>query len=84
MVLHADGIVHGRRIDLESDIGLPDGARVNVQIQTSWSRLDESRRLIASLCGAWRDDPSIEGVFADVARGREASRLRDVDFDAPS
>jgi len=82
MIRPQDGIIRGRRIELDHETGLPDGARVSVRVEPHPVPLEERRRLVADLCGAWSADDSIEAIFADIERTRAVSEPRQVNLDA--
>ena len=85
MHINANGKIHGDRIDLDRILSeFADGAAVNVSVTARELSLDDKRRLIDSLCGSWRNDPTIESIFAEIARERSASVERSVTFDNPS
>jgi len=65
-----NGVAHGRRIDLEAEAPVPDGAPVIVRLEPRRLTAEERRRVIAATAGSWADDPSLEAVFADIARRR--------------
>jgi hypothetical protein len=53
------GVIHGRTIELEQELGLPDGQSVTVTVQPS---AENQRRLppgegIRRSAGGWDDDP---------------------------
>lgn len=80
-----NGVLHGDRVDLERSVHeLPDGAEVSVTITQRELSLEEKRKLIDRLCGAWADDPTIPGVFEEILRERQSAASRDVSFDDPS
>jgi hypothetical protein len=67
------GVVHGRVIRLETDIGLPDGQVVTVSVQplaTKGGTTGEGFRLSA---GAWADDA--DGLDAYLQENRRARQL---------
>lgn len=70
MSITLNGVVHGKRIDLEAEPQIPDGARVMVRIETRKLTADEKRRIIAATSGAWAGDPSIEPIFAELEKRR--------------
>jgi hypothetical protein len=65
-----NGVVHGKRIDLEAEVPVPDGAPVIVRLEPRRPTAEERRRIMAATAGSWADDPSLEAVFADIARRR--------------
>lgn len=75
------GVVKGKRIELEREPELPPGSIVVVQIQPKPLTLAEKRELVHSLCGAWADDTTIGPIFEEIERQRASSSLREVDFD---
>ena len=65
-----NGVVHGRHIDLEAEVPVPDGASVIAHLKPRRLTTDERRRAIAATAGSWADDPSLEAVFTEIARRR--------------
>lgn len=84
MLTQMQGIIRGKRIELEREPELPTGSVVLVQIQPKPLTLEEKRRLADALCGAWADDPSIPSVFAEIERQRTLTTPREVSFEAAS
>ena len=84
MLTQIQGIIRGKRIELEREPELPTGSVVLVQIQPKPLTLEEKRRLADALCGAWADDPSIPSVFQEIERQRTLAAPREVSFDAAS
>ena len=70
MATQLHGVIHGKRIDLESETGLPSGSAVIVHIQPEPLSLEEKRRLAEALCGAWAGDPSLKPIFAEIEQQR--------------
>lgn len=77
------GKVNGRRIELESDPGLPPGTTVTVNIEPQIPQTSSTERLLAC-AGAWKDDDEIARIFDEIAQERDHRTCRDVNFDAPS
>jgi hypothetical protein len=50
------GTVHGRHIEVENDLGLPDGQRVTIIIKPSRPTPEEAKAIIERLAGAWADE----------------------------
>ena len=70
------GVIHGRTIELEQELGLPDGQGVTVTVQPL---VEQTPRLppgegIRRSAGSWGDDP--EGVDEFL---REVRQMRDQD-----
>lgn len=78
------GIIHGKQILLDHELGLPAGSLVTVTIEPEHLTLDEQRKIIDSLCGSGRDDPTIMSIFEEIQRDRESSAPRPTSFDATS
>jgi hypothetical protein len=51
------GVVHGKVIQLETDIGLPDGQEVTVSVRPLAVNRDVSGEGLLRSAGAWDDDP---------------------------
>jgi hypothetical protein len=82
MSLQRHGIVHGTRIELDADTGLPPGSAVTVDLYPASATLEQRRRLIDMLCGAWDGDDSLGPIFEVIQRERALTRPRDLDLDA--
>ncbi len=72
------GTVHGKTIELEQAPSLPDGSQVSVSLEPLLYSVEERRRLILDLSGAWKNDPSIVAIFKEIARERRTHRGREV------
>jgi hypothetical protein len=84
MVAHLHGVIHGKRIELEEETGLPSGSAVIVDIQPKPLSLEEKQRLADALCGVWANDPSLKPIFDEIERQRALTTPRDVNFHAAS
>jgi hypothetical protein len=84
MILRLHGTVHGNRIELDRDPGLPPGSGVNVQIEPTKDSNQERKKQLLALAGVWKDDPSMEAIFASIRCERNSRGYRDIDFDASS
>jgi hypothetical protein len=84
MIVRRTGVVRGRSIELYSESGLPDGAEVTIQIESNGLSLEERRRRMQALCGAWRSDDSLEAVFDSIAVERQGRGHREVNLNDPS
>ena len=71
------GVVHGKVIQLETDIGLPDGQKVTVSVRPLTNFLDASGEGIRRSAGAWADD-KIEDLEAYLQANRQSRQ-----FDRP-
>ncbi len=76
--MQMQGIIRGKQIELEREAGFPSGLTVIVNIQPKPLTLEEKRRLVDSLCGAWADDSSLWPIFAEIERQRAITIPREV------
>ena len=84
MSVQIQGVINGKQIELDHEVGLPYGLRVIVDIQANPLSLEEKRQQVDVLCGAWADDTSIDQIFADIEQQRAATTPREVDLHASS
>jgi len=77
MGITLSGVIHGRRIELDAEPAMPDGASVTVKIDERVLATAEKRRRVLATAGAWATDPSIERVFEELAGRRREARPRD-------
>lgn len=70
------GIVHGRRIDLDTEAPIPDGVPVTVRLEPRRLTAEERRQVVMATAGSWRDDVSLDAVFAEIGRRRSATAPR--------
>ncbi len=78
MLTQVAGILNGKNIELEREIGLPSGSKVIVHIMPKRVTLEEKRRLIRQLCGSWKNDLTLPIVFAEVDAARLSALPREV------
>ena len=81
MSITVTGIVHGRRIDLDVEPKISDGAQVIVRIERKCLTTEDKRRAITATAGAWADDPSLEAVFTEIARRRHETVPREASLE---
>ncbi len=84
MAITTSGVIHGRRIDLDREVKLPDGSPVVIRIEPQELTLEERQNLVRATAGAWADDSSTDAIFAALVRERCADEGRDVRFDDPA
>jgi len=84
MIWNLVGKVNGRRIELETDPGLPPGTTVTVKIEPQPIQPTQSAEGIMASCGVWKDDEELARIFDEIARERAYRPCREADFDAPS
>ena len=78
MVVQLHGIVKGKQIELESETGPPSGSVVVVRVEPKRLLLEEKRRLVDILFGAWADDNSLKTLFAEIERLRDITPPRNL------
>jgi len=66
------GKISGRSVVLDEDPEMSDGTPVVVDIA-----LDRAAAF-RELCGAWKDDPSLPEIFAEIEAERHRDRGREV------
>ena len=72
------GVVHGKTIELDQDLGMADGQRVSieVQVESPGSPWGEGIRQSAGIAA---DVPGFDEAFEQVQRVRELATSRDID-----
>ena len=84
MDVTVSGVIHGRRIDLDKDASLPDGAPVVVRIEPQDLSLKQREDLVSVTAGAWAGDPTLEAILEEIARARTSDVGRSTTFDDPT
>jgi hypothetical protein len=84
MAIRLKGVLHGRRIDLETDPGLPEGSAVEVTIEDGALNLGGRREELKALAGVWQTDDGLDSIFQSIIENRLETRPRSSDFDAAS
>ena len=76
------GIKRGQTIELLKELAIPDGSEITVEVPDAQliSKAERWERLNAVI-GAWKDDPEITEIFAEMDRERHADLGRPVEFD---
>jgi hypothetical protein len=70
------GTVHGKTIELEHDLGLPDGQRVTVTVEPTPSHESGAENPLEALkraAGGWSDDP--EGLDRFLEWNRQQRKI---------
>ena len=69
------GVVHGKVIQLEADIGLPDGQEVTVTVRPIGAGRGAFGEGLRQSAGAWADDPDgLEAYLGEIRRSRQLDR----------
>ena len=64
-------IIKGKTIQLSEAVTAPDGTEVTVEIldRTSSDKIEQWQQL-QQVIGSFKDDPEIEGIFAEIDRNK--------------
>ncbi len=77
MLKPIQGVIHGRTIELDEDLGIPDGQRVMIQVQSAAPSRIWGEGILRS-AGIAEDVPGFDEAFAQVQRDREQATIRDI------
>ena len=72
------GTIHGRSIELEEDLGIPDGEPVEV-IVTQSKRKQPWGEGIARSAGVATESPEFDQVFEQIERDRKTATFRELE-----
>ncbi len=72
------GVVHGRIIELDEEIGLPDGQAVSVSVQPVGRQLAPGEGIRRS-AGAWADDAEELDKFLEWNRQQRKTSRRPIE-----
>lgn len=78
MVRHVQGVIHGKTIELDHDLGIAEGQRVDVQVCVSPPARVWGEGILRS-AGIAADVPGFDETFEQVQRDRELATSRDID-----
>lgn len=74
MIRRVHGIVHGKTIEIEEELGLPDGDKVSIVIENSQSSLDKwgegLKRCAGALVDEWTEED--DKILDDIYRSRRS------------
>lgn len=75
-----NGVVHGRTIELEEEIGVPDGQKVEVAIHLSSTSPEQEQwgDGLRRCAGALADIPGLDEDMEQILRERKTARFREV------
>ena len=76
MTITVHGRIHGKTIELDSALGIPDGADVEVTIVVSKPKQAWGDGLKRS-AGAAADIPEFDAVFEQIAQDRKTAKFRE-------
>ena len=78
MVRQVQGVIHGKTIELDQDLGIAEGQRVDVQVRLSSTSRPWGEGIRRS-AGIAADIPGFDEAFEQVQRDRELATMRDVE-----
>jgi hypothetical protein len=67
------GKVHGRTIELDEDVGAPEGQEVQVQV-TFLQPTGKWGEGIRRSAGGWADHPELDAIMEEIYQGRKVER----------
>ena len=77
------GIKRGQIIELIEVLDIPDGEQVIVEAldvhPLSQLTPEERQKRIDEVLGAWKDDPDLDRIFAEIDQERHVNRGREID-----
>lgn len=69
----ARGVVHGKTIELDQDLGLSEGQEVEVRVEVVTTEKSWGEGILRS-AGAMADDPHFDGIMEEIHRARKQER----------
>lgn len=70
MTKTVQGVVRGRTIELDDDLGVADGQQVEIQVRTVQPRHEWGQGIRRS-AGGWADYPEIDAIMETIQRERQ-------------
>ena len=67
------GIVHGRSIELDEDLGVADGQEVEVQVKIVQPARKWGEGILRS-AGGWVDHPEMDAIMEKIQQDRKLER----------
>ena len=69
------GIKRGKQIELLEEINIPDGTEISMELEVE-QPLSEQERLtrLNQIFGAWKNQPDVDEIFAEIDTERHAYR----------
>jgi hypothetical protein len=78
MTISLHGVVHGKTIELDEDLGVPEGQEVEVHVTMIPSRKPWGEG-IRRTAGALADDPDWDGIMEEIYQARKVERRPQLD-----
>jgi hypothetical protein len=78
--MRVKGIKRGKNIELLEEINIPDGTEIHMEVEIE-QPLSEQERLtrLNQIFGAWKNQPDLDTIFADIDTERHAYRGRAIE-----
>ncbi len=75
------GIKRGQSIELLESINIPDGVEIMMEVEFE-QPLNEQERLtkLNQIFGAWKNQPDLDEIFAEIDTERHADRGRAIEL----
>lgn len=67
------GVVHGRTIELENDLGIADGQQVELQVRPIQAKAPWGEGIRRS-AGGWADHPEMDAIMETIHKERKLER----------
>lgn len=77
MIKTLHGIVHGKTIQLDEELGLAEGQHVEVQVKIA-PAVSPKWDGLRSIAGALADDPHWDAIMADIYQDRKRDKRREL------
>ena len=78
MIKTVHGVIHGRTIELDEDLGVLEGQAVEVQVKMVSNNLNWGEGIRRS-AGGWKDYPEMESIMDKIQRDRKIERRTGTD-----
>jgi hypothetical protein len=78
MIKSLHGVVHGKTIELDEDLGVAEGQEVEIQVKL----VQKSRKWgegILSSAGGWADHPEMDAIMEEIHQNRKLERRPQAD-----
>ncbi|NHC34240.1 hypothetical protein [Scytonema millei] len=78
--MRVKGIKHGKNIELLEEINIPDGTEIYLEVEIE-QPVSEQERLnrLNQIFGAWKNQPDLDTIFAEINTERHAYRGRAIE-----
>ncbi|MEI8376127.1 MAG: hypothetical protein WCJ35_25185 [Planctomycetota bacterium] len=73
MTITVHGVMHGRTIELDEDLGVAEGQKVEVQVKLFQTAPKWGEGILRS-AGGWADYPEMDAIMEKVHQNRKLER----------